>query len=106
LFVADKATGQPLELEALKIAADELKQARRPARDVLMPRMGRWTAGAAARGAAVAGAPLDAPGAHTRSRARAPPAAQTLSETFNTSRYEDVMQRINGRLGPSYTLDP
>ncbi|KIY96361.1 COP9 signalosome complex subunit 1, partial [Monoraphidium neglectum] len=44
-----------MELEALKIAADELKQ--------------------------------------------------TLRETFNTARYEDVMTRIGGRLGPAYTLD-
>jgi hypothetical protein len=33
------------------------------------------------------------------------PPAQTLRETFNTARYEDVMARINGRLGPAYTLD-
>jgi hypothetical protein len=33
------------------------------------------------------------------------PAMQTLRETFNTARYEDVMTRIGGRLGPAYTLD-
>eukprot|EP00775_Hariotina_reticulata_P007615 gene7612-7817_t len=52
LFIAERNHGKPLELEALKLAADE-----------------------------------------------------SLRETYNTIKYEEIMQRINGRLGPQYHFD-
>jgi hypothetical protein len=30
---------------------------------------------------------------------------QSLRETYNTAKYEEVMERINGRLGPEYDID-
>ncbi|WIA41006.1 hypothetical protein OEZ86_004647 [Tetradesmus obliquus] len=55
LFIAERNQGKPLELEALKLAADEVKQ--------------------------------------------------SLRETFNTAKCEEVLERINGRLGPEYDVD-
>lgn len=55
LFIADHHQGKPLELEALKLAADEVKQ--------------------------------------------------TLRETCNVAKYEQIMDKIAGRCGPAYTTD-
>jgi hypothetical protein len=30
---------------------------------------------------------------------------QSLRETYNTAKYEEVVERINGRLGPEYDID-
>jgi hypothetical protein len=31
--------------------------------------------------------------------------SQSLRETYNTAKYEEVLERINGRLGPEYDID-
>lgn len=87
LFVAEKSAGRPLELQALKLAADALKQ------------VGR-------------GAPLwrHRPAAVPFSAvlvASAAPAARraALLQTQNTQRYCEVVERIGGRAGPEYALD-
>jgi hypothetical protein len=30
---------------------------------------------------------------------------QSLRETYNSAKYEEVLERINGRLGPEYDID-
>lgn len=96
LWIAEQSAGTPLELEALRLAGDDVKKVRRESRvkqghRAATPRLGGSRA-------APSRAPLLPP-------STSPQKTQTLLDTFNVSRYHEVMARIDGRLGPDYVLD-
>jgi hypothetical protein len=99
LWIAEQCAGTPLELEALKMAGDDVKKVR-------------------IRGVFSLATPTPTPTPHRRSHAlslslsRHPPNhtktknnTQTLPDTYNVGRYHEVMARIGGRLGPDYRMD-
>ena len=82
VFIATKSAGKPLELEALKLAANELKK--------VPPRLDLC------RAASLAGREPSITGA------RCPHARM---QTLNTTAYRDVIGHIGGRAGPEFDLD-
>lgn len=112
LFIADRSVGNPLELEALKLAADTLKQVLGAqlctcCRTKEQTRQGAWLAETP-----IGAIPLPSAWHHITQPDRQhaclralPPPFGLLQQTEDTQRYAEVIERINGRAGPQYALD-